>query len=64
LAVAAGYPDDVEVMSLYGLEDEWDAGWGRTNDQIETEVHLVLGRLARRFDPPHSALVNAVAGSS
>ena len=64
LAVRAGYPDDADVMNLYGLDDEWDnAGWGRSDDQIEAEVHVILGRLARRFDPPHAALVNAVAAS-
>ena len=37
-------PDhDNSIMSLplgklYGLDDEWDAGWGRTNDQLRAVV--------------------------
>ena len=46
LAAQYDYPDD--VMGLYGLEDEWQGGWGRTREAIVTEVREIAMEALRR----------------
>lgn len=63
LAVAADYPNDHEaVMRLYGLDDEWNGGWGRTREQIESEVSAVLAEIGEVDELPVT-VTNAVAAS-
>lgn len=41
IVVQAQYDDEVLGMPLghlYGFDDEWDGGWGRTPEQLKTEV--------------------------
>jgi len=51
----SGYPDSVIALPLgrlYGLDDEWGAGWGRTVDELRTvtrqacadQLHLAASR--------------------
>lgn len=58
LAVAMEYPEHDEVMRLYSLDDEWKAGWGRPNAQIEEEVSEIMAVISTgRITPPEGLLV-------
>lgn len=38
----SGYPDSILALPLaqiYGLDDEWGAGWGRTDAELRTITH-------------------------
>jgi len=41
IIVQTQYDDEVFDMPLghlYGLDDEWEGGWGRTPEELKTEV--------------------------
>ena len=63
LVVAARYPSNPDVMALYGLSDEWGAGWGRPTAALEEEAKGTFERLARQAPSVQSFLINAVVKS-
>lgn len=63
LAVSTEYPDHDEVMRLYGLDDEWAGGWGRSQSEIEDEVSALVTAIVSRHDPVPLAVVEAVSRS-
>ena len=60
LALAGDYPDNYEVMYLYGLEDEWRSDWGRLTAEVEEDARKKTRSLALRRPPPPACLVDAV----
>lgn len=46
LAIRYDYAHD--VMGLYGLQDEWEGGWGRSHDAIALEVGEIALEALRR----------------
>jgi hypothetical protein len=63
LVVAARFPSNPDLMALYGLSDEWGAGWGRPTAALEEEARDTFERLARRAPSVQSFLINAVVKS-
>lgn len=63
LTLAGDYPDDSDLMRLYGLDDEYRDDWGRSRAEIEIEVKGLLARLSARAQPPSPVLIEAVANS-
>ena len=61
LAIAAEYPDDEDLMRLYGLEDEWAGRWGRLRGDIEKEVLAIARDVASRDGRPPQFVVAALA---
>jgi hypothetical protein len=54
IAARSGYSDSVISLPLgktFGLDDEWGAGWGRTDQELKAEIgkacaaELATGRL-------------------
>jgi len=64
MTLTARYQVDDDVMYLFGVADEWGAGWGRSDDEIRIDVEQALERLAGRFERPHQAVVDSVAVST
>jgi hypothetical protein len=60
MAVAADYPNDPEIMALYGLDNEWSGGWGRQHEEIETEVRSEAARIVERGGSPTEIVVSCV----
>jgi hypothetical protein len=52
LVVATRYPSNPDLMALYGLSDEWGAGWGSPTAALEEEARETFERLARQAPPP------------
>lgn len=61
LAVAAEYPDDPLVMSLYGMDDEWDGGWGRTAAELAQNVRAMAAQILERRPRPSKHVVVVVS---
>ena len=49
LVVAAGYDVGRPLVTLYGLDDAWDAGWAGPNDQIERQTREAAQELVDRL---------------
>lgn len=63
LALAAGYPNDDDLIRLDGLDDEWRWTRGDPYGAIEHEVRDVLASLAIKGPTPRATLVDSVPRS-
>jgi len=59
LAVAHDYEHPYkEVITLYGLDDEWIGGWGRTEQQLEGATTEALHSILSQSEPTFGVLDN------
>jgi hypothetical protein len=63
LVVAAGYPDDADLMRLHSLEDEWAGAWGRTGPEIENEARAIFEVVTARLPMPWPVVIAGVIAS-
>lgn len=63
LVMAARYPDNPDLMGLFGIGDEWEGGWGRSQVELEAEVRETFNRLSQGAGPAPAFLIDAVVKS-
>lgn len=64
----ADYSDDVldlPLGRLYGIEDEWEGGWGRTVEELSAEIHAkCVDQLLGANAPPRRETMHATSDAS
>lgn len=62
LAVENDYPSEPDaVMHFYGLNDEWDAGWGRAREEITAGVRAAAEEAVEAFPEARQADLEVIA---